>query len=304
MIVLSLGEQLAIREPSSIGAEETGIIYITTSAESKSILEKTGMRYEEEIDLAAVGFTKIETQQYCLCGSFCIPKLLDVVESRYRIQFFLNKDYIVIVDDDDFSQRLIARIRRRKIYQGETKEKFIYNFIAEFMNRDLELLVQYEKRIMHMEEEVVHGKMRNFQSQLIPLRKELLTLRSYYDEISDMGKELEENENGFFAKKQLKYFGVITDRAERLMGKTQHLLEYAQQVKDAYQSEIDARQNSNMQFLTVISTIFFPLTLVTGWYGMNFENMPELKNGYPGVIILSLVVIAVCIFIFKKKKIF
>ena len=114
---------------------------------------------------------------------------------------------------------------------------------------------------------------------------------------------LEENENGFFAKKRLKYFGIIADRADRLMGRTAHLLEYAKQVQDAYQAQVDAQQNRNMQFLTVISTIFFPLTLTTGWYGMNFRNMPELENGYPGIIILSLVVIAGCIFIFKKKKI-
>ena len=80
-------------------------------------------------------------------------------------------------------------------------------------------------------------------------------------------------------------------------------MEYAKQVQDAYQAQVDAQQNRNMQFLTVISTIFFPLTLITGWYGMNFRNMPELENGYPGVVILSLVVIAGCIFIFKKKKI-
>ena len=44
--------------------------------------------------------------------------------------------------------------------------------------------------------------------RIMPIRRELLTLRSYYDEIMDMGKQLEENENGFFAKKQVKYFGV------------------------------------------------------------------------------------------------
>lgn len=86
------------------------------------------------------------------------------------------------------------------------------------------------------------------------------------------------------------------------MSKTAHLLEYAQQVRDAYQAQVDARQNQNMEFLTVISTIFFPLTLITGWYGMNFENMPELENGYPGVILLSIIVIIVCILFFKKKK--
>ena len=57
------------------------------------------------------------------------------------------------------------------------------------------------------------------------------------------------------------------------MNKTMHLIEYAMQVRDAYQSQIDAKQNNTMQYLSVISTIFFPLTLITGWYGMNFKDM-------------------------------
>ena len=146
------------------------------------------------------------------------------------------------------------------------------------------------------------GIEQGFQNAIMPIRRELLTLRSYYDEIMDMGKQLEENENGFFAKKQVKYFGVISDRADRLMSKASQLLEYAQQVRDAYKAQVDAQQNNNMQFLTVISTIFFPLTLITSWYGMNFHNMPELKHGYPGVIILSVVVMITCIIIFKRKK--
>ena len=97
-------------------------------------------------------------------------------------------------------------------------------------------------------------------------------------------------------------FGTISDRADRLMGRAGQLLEYAKQVQDAYQAQVDARQNKNMEFLTVISTIFFPLTLITGWFGMNFKNMPELENGYPGVILLSLVVVVGCILFFKKKK--
>ena len=86
------------------------------------------------------------------------------------------------------------------------------------------------------------------------------------------------------------------------MNKTSHLLEYAGQVNDAYQAKVDAKQNSNMQFLMIVSTVFFPLALITGWYGMNFQNMPELRSGYPYVIILSLIVILIIIFIFKKKK--
>lgn len=156
---------------------------------------------------------------------------------------------------------------------------------------------------MELEESIHNNHLENFQSQIMTIRRDLLILRGYYDEIMDVGKALEENENRYFAKKHLKYFGTISDRAERLMNKTSHLLEYAGQVNDAYQAKVDAKQNSNMQFLTVISTVFFPLTLITGWYGMNFQNMPELESGYPGVILLSIIVIIACIIIFKIKKI-
>ena len=303
MIILALGETLEPIDEEQFKAEDRSAVFVATSKEAKEVMELAEMVYEGDISLQTVSFCRMEAQQECLAGSFCIPKLLDVLGSRYRILFFINQRHIVIIDDNDFSWRLIMRIRQNRTKQGETREHFIYNFIGQFMSRDVETLGRYEKLIMDMEEKVMDGVIEGFQNEIMPIRKELLTLRGYYDQLMDMGKELEENENGFFAKKRLKYFGIIADRADRLMGRTAHLLEYAKQVQDAYQAQVDAQQNRNMQFLTVISTIFFPLTLITGWYGMNFRNMPELENGYPGVVILSLVVIAGCIFIFKKKKI-
>lgn len=304
MTILALGETL--EELSGEHGEQIGssVIVLADTKEAPKAMELTGMVYDGEINLSEVGFCKLETQQECLAGSLNIPKLLDVLGTRYKIQFFINRNHIVIVDDDDFAQRLVLRIRRQKSQQGKTRERFLFNFITLMMSRDVELLSRYEQKLMELEESVMNQKPGGFQNEIMPIRRELLVLRSYYDELMDMGRELEENENNFFAKKQLKYFGTLVNRADRLMGKTTYLLEYAQQVRDAYQTQVDARQNSNMQFLTVISTIFFPLTLITGWYGMNFENMPELKNGYPWVIGLSLLVVAVCIFLFKKKKIF
>ena len=308
----ALDERLTEIKPEKlIQTDEMGIqqtldppsVFLTNFRNARKVLDEAGMSYEGDIKLSDIGFCKIETQQECMAGSLCIPRSLDVLGSQYKILFFINEKHVVIIDNDDISLRMIQRIRRRKSNPGQTKEKFLYNYILEFIGRDLEILGGYEKRLMRLEERVTHGNIQNFQSEFMTIRKELLTLRSYYDEITDVGKELEENENHFFLKKHLKYFGIVTDRADRLMGKASHLLEYAQQVRDAYQARIDAQQNGNMQFLTVISTIFFPLTLIMGWYGMNFENMPELKNGYPAVILLSIIVIIVCIIIFKKKKI-
>ena len=59
-----------------------------------------------------------------------------------------------------------------------------------------------------------------------------------------------------------------------------------------------------MKTLTVVTTIFLPLSLIAGWYGMNFSNMPELHwaGGYPMVILLSLLIVTGCVILFKKKR--
>ena len=302
-MIFKFGEQLVPVEMEEWEADQVPAVFITDSRHADEVLEKAGIIYENEIQISRIGFCRLENQQECVVGTLCIPKLLDVLGSRYRMYFFVNRSNVVIVDDEDFSIRLIHRIQRKKTHQGETKERFLYNYISEFISRDLEMLVAYERRQLRMEEDVSQEKISDFQTKLMPIRRELLNLRSYYDEIMDFTRELEENENGFFLKKHLKYFGTLTDRADRLMSRTGHLLEYAQQVKDACQAQTDARQNSNMQFLTVISTIFFPLTLITGWFGMNFKDMPGLENGYPLIVALSIVVIIVCLIIFKKKHI-
>ena len=302
-MIFKFGGQLVPVEMEEWEADQVPAVFITDSRHADEVLEKAGIIYENEIQISRIGFCRLENQQECVVGTLCIPKLLDVLGSRYRMYFFVNRSNVVIVDDEDFSIRLIHRIQRKKTHQGETKERFLYNYISEFISRDLEMLVAYERRLLRMEEDVSQEKISDFQTKLMPIRRELLNLRSYYDEIMDFTRELEENENGFFLKKHLKYFGTLTDRADRLMSRTGHLLEYAQQVKDACQAQTDARQNSNMQFLTVISTIFFPLTLITGWFGMNFKDMPGLENGYPMIVALSIVVIIVCLIIFKKKHI-
>lgn len=59
-----------------------------------------------------------------------------------------------------------------------------------------------------------------------------------------------------------------------------------------------------MQFLTVVTTVFMPLTLITGWYGMNFHSMPELNApwAYPAVILVSLAILLAEVLFFRRKK--
>mgnify|MGYP002568755167 CR=1 FL=1 len=308
-MIYKFGERLTEISQEEWEKEKCPAVFLTDSNHAEETLAIAGIVYEAEIQIAKIGFCKIEHWEEYMSYKIIIDSCGELTEEMKKSGNFETASLQIdvgghhIVDDETFSERLINRIKRKRMHQGETKERFLYNYIAEFMSRDLEILVAYERRLLRMEEDVSQDHTDTIQNRLMPIRRELLNLRSYYDEMMDLTKELEENENGLFLNDQLKYFGTLTDRADRLMSRTSHLLEYARQVKEAYQSQIDNRQNNNMQFLTVISTIFFPLTLITGWFGMNFKDMPGLENGYPAVMALSIVIIVICILIFKKKKI-
>jgi magnesium transporter len=97
---------------------------------------------------------------------------------------------------------------------------------------------------------------------------------------------------------------MFTERVIRLQTLVSGQREYVTQLRDLFQSGIDIRQNRIMTLLTVITSIFLPLTLIAGWYGMNFRYMPELGWvwGYPAVIIVSILIVIGSLIWFKKKK--
>ena len=136
------------------------------------------------------------------------------------------------------------------------------------------------------------------------LRGDLLDLRVHYEQLIDLGQELEENENGFFREENLRYFRLFTERVIRLQEMVSGQREYIMQLRDLMQSHLDVRQNRIMTVLTVITSIFLPLTLIAGWYGMNFRYMPELewKYSYPVVIVVSVLIVVICLIWFRRKK--
>ena len=91
-----------------------------------------------------------------------------------------------------------------------------------------------------------------------------------------------------FDKRSLRAFRILAGKADRLYHNVLGLRDYVTQIREAYQAEVDINLNTTMKIFTVITAIFLPLTLVAGWYGMNF-NMPEYQSpyGYPIVIAVT-----------------
>ena len=101
-----------------------------------------------------------------------------------------------------------------------------------------------------------------------------------------------------------KYAVYFEKRIDRYYDSAKELKDYVMQIDDAFKSKINSKQNNIMQVLTVITSIFMPLTLIAGWYGMNFKVMPELAwdNGYYMVIVISVVIIIGELIFFKIKN--
>ena len=136
------------------------------------------------------------------------------------------------------------------------------------------------------------------------IRGDVRDLRVHYAQLIDFSQELEENENGFFSDENIRYFHMFTSRVERLYNIAAYLRDYTEQLGDIYHLQLEAKQNRIMTVLTIVSTIFMPLTLITGWFGMNFRYMPELESpwAYPIVIVISVVIIVASLIYFRKKK--
>ncbi len=221
-----------------------------------------------------------------------------------KLCIFFSKDYLLFFYSDSRLREQLLQILENGDTAADDLSRVLYRVFDRITHEDNLELEQFETAISSLEESLFSGrKKKNYITEIMSLRKKLLILRRHYERLVEILEELEDNENGLIAEKKLRYFHMISNRANRLLSSVTTLRDYIAQVREAYQAQEDYEQNSLMRFFTVVTTIFLPLTLVAGWYGMNLK-MPEYhaKYAYPVVIIFCILVILVNIIIFKKKK--
>ncbi len=233
----------------------------------------------------------------------------DISKKPDKIAFYIKKSLFLIVDiHDEDKSTMEALTNVLKIQSGKktTLEKVVHGFFSKLICEDTLDLENLEKRIGQMEKRVLNNELKHFNDELLSMRKNLLLYHNYYEQLVNIGEELMANENDLFEESNLRYFKLFTNRVDRLSQSVQFLSDYVTQVREAYQAQNDYNLNSIMKLFTVVTTIFLPLTLIVGWYGMNFKYMPELsfRYGYFGVILLSLGVVVACILWFRHKKFF
>lgn len=238
--------------------------------------------------------------------SLVIPDKENLLGKGSRISIYFRTNLLIFICDEarDYSllHNIITKIELKEI-KNLSLERVLYEFFDLLTVGDSLYLENLEQEINELEEALFTSEKKDYIKEVIRLRKRLLVLKRYYEQLFDLAEAMEENENELLSHRMIRYFHILTNRANRLSDTISNLRDYVSQVREAYQTEVDINQNNIMRLFTVITAVFLPLTLLVGWYGMNFP-MPEYSwaYGYPIVVVISIIVALVSIVYFKRHK--
>lgn len=163
---------------------------------------------------------------------------------------------------------------------------------------------KFGEEIEEKEDELVNNPDRKVLASIQDVKKNMLRLRQYVWPVREILSNLEKKESSLIKDETIAYFRDVYDRLFEAMDLIETTREMVSDLIDIYLSSMSNRTNEVMKVLTVVATIFIPLTFIVGLYGMNFKYMPELDAtwGYPAVLIFMLIVAVSMLIYFHRRK--
>ena len=230
-----------------------------------------------------------------------------------QLSVFLGKNFVLTFQESkpgDPFESVRERIRKR---HGRIRDLGVdylaYALLDAVIDRYFPILEQYGERLENLEDEIVSSPSGDIVARIHEIRRNLLTLRRAVWPQRETFNALLREEASLVTSETRLHLRDCYDHTAQLIDLIETYRELGADLTDVYLSSISNRTNEIMRVLTVIATIFIPLTFIAGVYGMNFNtnvspwNMPELNWfwGYP-LSLLMMVAVAVGQLIFFRKK--
>lgn len=251
-------------------------------------------------------YVEYENGHFITLKSFIYQEAEEDVTSQ-NISVYFGKGFVLTFqehEDDVFApiRSRIAlskgRIRARGAdYLGYTIVDFVVDSYYSIIEKFQATLEEIENSINNDPESVNKSDIYNCRLNLIKVRKLIMPLREALNQFIRSDSALLDERTKLFIRD-------VYDHTIQVIDSIDSSREIVSGLQDLYISEISLRMNKVMQFLTIITAIFVPITFMAGLYGMNFEFMPELKfkYGYFYLLAIMLITAVSLIFVFKKKK--
>lgn len=243
----------------------------------------------------------------CVVGTLRIPDMKNHGSLRLRCGFYMDESRLIIIDNDKKASEIFRQMAKEESFEGESPAFMIFELVEYLIRDDTLFLEEYERRLDRIEDiatENMNRLPKDFDGFMSGYRKELRQIAGYYKLLADVTDVMEEAMAKSGQEREGQLFSFLGNKVQRLYSDAMSMNEYVLQIRDIYQSKISSAQNRVIHFLTIVTSIFMPLTLIAGWYGMNFEHMPELgfRYGYFFIAALAAAIVIVEIVVFKLKK--
>ena len=162
----------------------------------------------------------------------------------------------------------------------------------------------FGEQIEDKEDELVANPTRNTLNSIQGIKKNMMRLRQYVWPVREILSDLGKKESALIKMETVAYFRDVYDRIFEAMDLIENTRDMVSSLIDIYLSSMSNKTNEVMKVLTVVATIFIPLTFIVGLYGMNFKYMPELNSewGYPAILAFMLAVAVGMLIYFRRKK--
>jgi magnesium transporter len=249
-------------------------------------------------------------------------------EQRPKIEIYDNHYFIVInsirFDDEEIFLRalniflfrnVIITVTKQKIHEiravkpvlweesVHSPDRFLYHLVDLVVDNYFKVADRFEVKIEKLEEDILMHTKKSHLDEIVGLRSEILWLKKVLGPQREVIGILNKRELKLIDDQLQKYFGDIYENAIKINETFETFRDLMGNLREAYQSSVANRANEIMRVFTAITTIFMPLTFITGIYGMNFTFLPGLNEHYGGMITVGvMVIIGISMFYLFRKK--
>lgn len=236
---------------------------------------------------------------------FVLHSLNQKTYAPEELDVFLNHEYVVTFHKSKLQE--ITDVRQKIIDDRNVLNKdtsyMLYLLLDKIVDLYFPAVFEIEDQLDQIDIRAENSKVHDLIDQVFSIRADLLKLRRCINSMKDLLYRMLNSEHLESLRHNRRHFVDIYDHLLKLSDAIESNREVTADMRDSYMSINSRRSNSIMTVLTVVTSIFIPLTFIVGVYGMNFDYMPELKwrYGYFGICGIMAAIGIFLFFWFKRK---
>lgn len=290
-------------------------VWVNVDGINKETVHEICMRLNIHIlledDIMSVGqrakMDEIGEHLFCLLPMMYFNSETCTIEQE-QVSIILGKNFVISFQEDaerDVFNHIRDKLRiNNSRFRSVGADYLCYSLLDVIVDSYYSIIEKLGERIELMEDAVQHQANTRTQARINLLRKELLLFKRAIAPVRELVNGFLKSESELLEERTTKYFKDVYDHIIQANDLAENYRDVILTVQDLYHTQINLKMNEIMKVLAVVTTLMAPLTFVAGIYGMNFDNMPELrmKNGYYVTLFIMFIMLIGMIIFFRKKK--